>query len=48
MCVPAEQLLNLLGDCVKVMAAEVLVDWVKHAFVTRFNAISWQVSAVQI
>ncbi|XP_037516692.1 protein TAPT1 homolog [Rhipicephalus sanguineus] len=38
-----EQLLNLLGDCVKVLAAEVLVDWVKHAFVTRFNAISWQV-----
>ncbi|KAH7931567.1 hypothetical protein HPB49_025749 [Dermacentor silvarum] len=38
-----EQLWSLLADCLLVLLAEVLVDWVKHAFVTRFNAISWQV-----
>lgn len=38
-----EQLWSLLGDCLLVLLAEVMVDWVKHAFVTRFNAISWQV-----
>lgn len=38
-----EQFWTLLPDCMMVMLAEVLVDWVKHAFVTRFNEISYEV-----
>ncbi|XP_064465903.1 transmembrane anterior posterior transformation protein 1 homolog [Ornithodoros turicata] len=34
---------TLLPDCIMVIVAEVLVDWVKHAFVTRFNEISYEV-----
>lgn len=30
----------LLPDCVVVLAAEVVVDWIKHAFITRFNDLS--------
>ncbi|CAN7938917.1 unnamed protein product, partial [Ixodes hexagonus] len=37
-----EQFWTLVPDCVMVMLAEVLVDWVKHAFVTRFNEISYE------
>lgn len=29
----------LLPDCVMLLLAEVLVDWVKHAFITRFNEL---------
>ncbi|XP_072750936.1 protein TAPT1 homolog isoform X3 [Anoplolepis gracilipes] len=29
----------LLPDCVILLFAEVLVDWVKHAFITRFNEL---------
>ncbi|XP_011697240.1 PREDICTED: protein TAPT1 homolog [Wasmannia auropunctata] len=29
----------LLPDCVILLLAEVLVDWVKHAFITRFNEL---------
>lgn len=29
----------LLPDCVMLLFAEVLVDWVKHAFITRFNEL---------
>ncbi|XP_059488235.1 protein TAPT1 homolog [Neocloeon triangulifer] len=29
----------LLPDCVMVLVAEVFVDWVKHAFITRFNEL---------
>ncbi|CAN7944634.1 unnamed protein product [Ixodes pacificus] len=39
-----EQFWTLLPDCMMVMLAEVLVDWVKHAFVTRFNEISYEAS----
>lgn len=31
---------NICFDCGYVFFAEFLVDWVKHAFVTRFNEIS--------
>ena len=34
-----ERLWVLIPDCLMVMAAEVLVDWLKHAFITRFNEI---------
>ncbi|KAI9562913.1 hypothetical protein GHT06_010369 [Daphnia sinensis] len=29
----------LIPDCLMVILAEVIVDWVKHAFITRFNDI---------
>ncbi|KAL3276151.1 hypothetical protein HHI36_020870 [Cryptolaemus montrouzieri] len=32
-----EHLWLLLPDCVVVLLAEVCIDWVKHAFVTKFN-----------
>lgn len=34
-----ERLWVLIPDCLMVMAAEILVDWLKHAFITRFNEI---------
>lgn len=34
-----ERLLILLPDCLLICGTEVLVDWIKHAFVTRFNDI---------
>lgn len=33
----------LLPDIILVLIAEMLVDWVKHAFITRFNEISYEV-----
>ncbi|XP_037083215.1 protein TAPT1 homolog [Pollicipes pollicipes] len=33
------QLWVLLPDCILVLVAELFVDWVKHAFITRFNEI---------
>ncbi|XP_046486256.1 protein TAPT1 homolog [Neodiprion pinetum] len=35
----ADRLVILLPDCILVLVAEVLVDWVKHAFITRFNEL---------
>ncbi|XP_012145845.1 protein TAPT1 homolog [Megachile rotundata] len=35
----AERLTVLLPDCIMLLLAEVLVDWVKHAFITRFNEL---------
>ncbi|KAG8238980.1 hypothetical protein J437_LFUL013962, partial [Ladona fulva] len=29
----------LVPDCMMVLLAEVLVDWIKHAFITRFNEL---------
>ncbi|XP_021921300.1 protein TAPT1 homolog isoform X2 [Zootermopsis nevadensis] len=29
----------LMPDCLMVLFAEVLVDWIKHAFITRFNEL---------
>ncbi|XP_015433723.1 PREDICTED: protein TAPT1 homolog [Dufourea novaeangliae] len=34
-----ERLIVLLPDCIMLLLAEVLVDWVKHAFITRFNEL---------
>ncbi len=33
----------LFPDCLLVFVAEIFVDWFKHAFVTRFNEISFEV-----
>ncbi|KAL0132688.1 hypothetical protein PUN28_000436 [Cardiocondyla obscurior] len=35
----SDRLAVLLPDCVTLLLAEVLVDWVKHAFITRFNEL---------
>lgn len=35
----SEQFLILLSDCLFVMMVEFLIDWVKHAFITRFNEL---------
>lgn len=34
-----EQLFILLPDCLCVLFVELLIDWVKHAFITRFNEL---------
>jgi len=31
---------SLAPDCLLVLGAEILVDWLKHAFITRFNAVA--------
>lgn len=36
---PSDRLWILLPDCLLVCGTEVLVDWLKHAFITRFNDI---------
>ena len=28
-----------MPDCVIVFGCEILVDWIKHAFITRFNEL---------
>ena len=35
--VPTDSFWSLAPDCLYVFCAEFLVDWVKHAFITRFN-----------
>ncbi len=35
----SEQFFVLLPDCIIVLVVEVLIDWIKHAFITRFNEI---------
>lgn len=35
-----EQFYILLPDCMLILISEIVVDWFKHAFVTRFNEIS--------
>lgn len=35
----SEQFLVLATDCFFVLIVEVLIDWVKHAFITRFNEL---------
>ena len=37
---------ELVPDMVLVMISEVLVDWVKHAFITKFNNIPDEVYKV--
>lgn len=34
-----DRLWVLLPDCIMVLVAEILVDWIKHAFITRFNEL---------
>ncbi|CAH1783993.1 unnamed protein product [Owenia fusiformis] len=38
-----DHLMELLPDVAAVLLAEFLVDWVKHAFITKFNEISTEV-----
>lgn len=38
-----EQFYVLLPDCMLILISEVVVDWTKHAFVTRFNEIMSEV-----
>ena len=35
-----ESFYALTYDCTMILLAELFVDWVKHAFITRFNGIS--------
>lgn len=39
----AQIFLDLLPSCLIILVAEILIDWFKHAFVTRFNEISHSV-----
>lgn len=34
---------ELILDCTYVMISEMLIDWTKHAFITRFNEINLSV-----
>ena len=38
-----ESFWSLAPDCLLVLGAEILVDWVKHAFITRFNDLPAEV-----
>ncbi|KAJ8985781.1 hypothetical protein NQ317_014435 [Molorchus minor] len=38
-----DQFWVMLPDCMYVLIAEMLVDWIKHAFITRFNELSLDV-----
>ncbi|XP_062534189.1 protein TAPT1 homolog [Armigeres subalbatus] len=35
----SEQFFVMIPDCIYVMLTEIFVDWIKHAFITRFNEI---------
>ncbi|CAK5073024.1 unnamed protein product [Meloidogyne enterolobii] len=39
-----EHLYEMTPDLIMIIAAELMVDWLKHAFITKFNEISSQVS----
>lgn len=39
----SERLWVLLPDCMIVLIAEMFVDWIKHAFITRFNELQLDV-----
>jgi hypothetical protein len=39
----SEQFFIMLPDCFWVLAVELVVDWIKHAFITRFNEIPIEV-----
>ena len=38
-----EQFCVLLPDCICVLVVELLIDWLKHAFITRFNELPSEV-----
>lgn len=33
----------MVPDCLTVLMSEVIVDWIKHAFITRFNELPVEV-----
>lgn len=35
----SEQFWILLPDCILVLVSEIFVDWIKHAFISRFNEL---------
>ncbi|XP_025197787.1 protein TAPT1 homolog [Melanaphis sacchari] len=39
----SESFWELMLDCIYVMVSEMLIDWTKHAFITRFNEINLSV-----
>ncbi|CAH1964666.1 unnamed protein product [Acanthoscelides obtectus] len=39
----ADRFWVMLPDCIIVMVAELLIDWIKHAFITRFNELNIEV-----
>lgn len=39
----SESFWELMLDCMYVMISEMLIDWTKHAFITRFNEINLSV-----
>jgi hypothetical protein len=39
----SDRLWVLVPDCLMVLLAEMLVDWIKHAFITRFNELQLDV-----
>ena len=39
----SESFWSLAPDCLLVLGAEFFVDWLKHAFITRFNEVSAEV-----
>jgi len=41
----AEHFWVLVPDMILVMLSEFVVDWVKHAFITKFNEIPSEVTA---
>lgn len=43
LCGVTETLWMLVPDCVIVLLSEMLVDWLKHAFITRFNELPFLV-----
>jgi len=42
-CIASESFWELMLDCMYVMISEMLIDWTKHAFITRFNEINLSV-----
>ncbi len=36
----SESFWSLTPDCLLVLAVEFVIDWVKHAFITRFNEMT--------
>lgn len=41
-----EDFLALLPDILLILLAEVAVDWIKHAFISKFNVIASDVSKI--
>ncbi|VEN40772.1 unnamed protein product [Callosobruchus maculatus] len=36
----ADRFWVMLPDCITVLVAELMIDWIKHAFITRFNELN--------